>query len=83
MSDRVTWKWIETALFPLVVTEARQAGVNTDGWALDSRMGPGQSLVKLNSEKGVATVFQRFSTPREAELVLQGMRIAWSVIPTA
>lgn len=78
MSTTITWKWIEESFFPLVVRDAQRAGMNTEGWALDARPGPGRALVKLNPDGTVADVYLRFDTPRQADLVLQGMRWAWS-----
>lgn len=76
--ERITWSWIETSFFPLVIQDARRAGIDTTGWALDGREGPGRALVKLTDDKAVETVFRRFASPREADLVFQGMRFAWS-----
>ena len=78
MAERITWKWITESFFPLLVADARRAGVDTTGWALDSREGPGRCLVRLNPDKSVATVYQRFATPRDADLIMRGMRFAWS-----
>lgn len=75
---RITWKWIEESFFPLVITDARRAGVDTTGWTLDRREGPGRALVKLTEGKAVETVLQRFSSPQQAGLFMEGMRFAWS-----
>lgn len=79
--SRVTWKWIKESYFPLVMGEAHRAGLDVTGWALDEREGPGVSLVQLNPNKSVDKVFRRFTSPGDAELVLEGMRLAWSQVP--
>lgn len=76
--SRTTWKWIEESIFPLVVADARRVGVDTTGWALDSREGPGRMLARLNPDKSVADVLLRFGSPREAEMIMLGMRFAWT-----
>lgn len=81
MTKHVTWQWIEESLFPLVIQDARRAGLDTAGWALDSREGPGRMLVKLNRDKAVETVLQRFTSPSQADRVMQGMRFAWCRVP--
>lgn len=83
MEKRVTWKWIKESYFPLVASEARRAGVDLTGWTLDEREGPGVSLVRLNPNKSVDKVFRRFTSPSDAELVLEGMRLAWAQVPDA
>lgn len=80
MGERVTWKWVEESLFPLVVQDARKVGVDTTGWALY----PGESgraLVTMTEKKAVAKVHRRWSSARQAEEQLQAMRFAWSLLP--
>jgi len=89
VSERITWKWIEESFFPLVVQDARRVGVDTTGWALDSREGPGRALVRLADPVGgqkvraVEHVFYRFATPKDADLIMQGMRFAWTRVQVA
>jgi hypothetical protein len=82
--QQVTWKWLEESLFPLLVRDARRAGEDTTGWALDSRSGQGRMFCRLGDPdpdtgaRPVLTVYHRFTTPRQADLMLQGMRFAWA-----
>lgn len=80
--QQVTWKFIEENLFPLVVQDARRVGMDTTGWAMDSREGPGRMFCRLAENKAVATVWHRFQRPEHADRFFQGVRWALSHVPS-
>jgi hypothetical protein len=76
MSTVVNWKFVTESMFPMVVNDARRAGLDTTGWVLDSREGPERLFGKLASDdsKAVETVWHRFATAKDADLFFQGLR---------
>jgi hypothetical protein len=79
MLERLDWDFIEK-FFPLVVADARRAGVDTTGWAID-REGTQHVFCRLGANGAVATVYHRFGKPEEADRFFQGVRWALSRLP--
>jgi hypothetical protein len=75
MSNTVTWKWVRESLFPLLVQEASQAGIDTTGWCW-YEVG---NLAWRDPETGGVHILYRFNSPTDAESRIQGMRDAWSL----
>lgn len=81
MAQRITWSFIERSFFPLVVNDAKRAGMDVTGWALDTREGPGRMFCRIRADRSVETVYHRFATAADADRFFQGVRWTLARVP--